>query len=123
MSMRNYPCSGYLTPALSFETIIKNEYLGRYAEFMKACKSNDFDDHAIALEIIYDLCKDKNLPIPNVTVWFTSDDDIDDDLEYNTLYVYFDEEVLYEKTPKKELVEMSATLNDAPKQYRWAIYG
>ncbi len=118
MSSTENPFSGYVIEAVKLEqTFLNSDHLDQWTEL---CDN-------LAFEGLVEFC-DENLPlnVPRPSSFFMLDsgnDTSDGDLSYDVIYAMFDEEDLYERRPKAQLVEMQQLIGSGPEHHNWTMFG
>jgi hypothetical protein len=116
VSNRENPCSGYVIEAAKLAVLLPDE---QRVAFSNVLADHDFEE---AVKLL-------NQYIPNGTacpssIFTLSDTDTGDpDLEEDTPYAYFDEDDLFIKQEKPELIRLRAAIGEAPTAHSWTIWG
>lgn len=118
MGMQENPSSGYVikVSTLAEHFLDDVEDHRRLAKLLDDC---DYDEIRKLLEkaIPY------NIPCPS-SVFILSDVDTGDgELETGVAYAWFDEEDLYEKQEKAELIRLRKEIGEVPTLHSWTMYG
>lgn len=114
MSMREYPCSGYVVSASQFADRLPKDKLSKYLDAL-----NDGDRETV--EQILSECLSHQLP--PFTVFCPRDTDtVDEPMEVGMTYVIFDEDDLYIKSPTPALVNLQA-VGLQPQFCQWCVWG
>lgn len=116
MSNRENPCAGYLIEASKLEVFLTDN---QRAAFHDALEEHDCDE---ALSILA-----RAIPLgvarPTEILILSDTDTGDADLEEGVFYAYFDEEDLYEKREKPDLIRLREKIGEAPTPHSWTIWG
>lgn len=114
MSMRDYPCSGYVLSA--------NKVLKILPESCRELAQDLIEDGDWeGLQEYLRMHLPPQFPQP-AEVFLMSDEDTSDDLERGKLYCRWDEEQLYEKIETKEMVSLRE-VTDKPEFCHWSMWG
>jgi hypothetical protein len=114
MSMREYPNSGYLLPIKEVAHLLKTKEQIELLEKLIA------DENDVELEKLISQIE----LLPPCDIWTPCDTDTVDEEEIKTgeTYLVFDQDALYEMTPKNCLIEMQKR-NVKPIKSSWSIWG
>jgi hypothetical protein len=116
MSNQENPSSGYLIEATKLAVLIPENHR---TAFTDALTDHDFET---AITLLDQFVSDV-VACPS-SIFILSDTDTgDDDLEEDTPYAFFDEDDLYEKKEKPELIRLRAAIGEAPAAHSWTIWG
>ena len=116
MSMQDNPCSGYLVKASAFNEMLCPRDRRDYAEALDNC------DWEAALKIIENVLP-VHCPKPSQIFELGDEDTGDGELEPNVPYAYFEQEVLYDLQPKKEMGILLDLIQEKPSHHAWTIFG
>ena len=112
--MQDIPASGYVVPANQFKPLLTSKQVKELETLMEDPSAGE------------EICELLNSCIPNLPpvseVHFHGDEDNSDDLEHGNFYIIFDEEDLFEKTPKPALAFLREK-NAEPSLCRWTVWG
>ena len=116
MSNRENPSSGYLIEAVKLAVLIPED---QRPAFNDALENLDFEE---AIRLL-DQAIPTGVACPS-TIFILSDTDTGDgDLEEGVPYAYFDEEDLYEKQEKSDLMRLREKIGEVPTAHSWTIWG
>jgi hypothetical protein len=115
MSNRENPCSGHIVEAAKLAVLLpKNQ---RQA-FNGALTDRDFEQ-AITL---LDQFIPNGTACPSSILVLSDTDTGDSEMEEGVPYAYFDEEDLYERREKPDLIRLRAKIGEAPMAHSWSIW-
>lgn len=116
MSSRENPCCGYLIEAFKLAVFLPDD--GRPA-FNERLADHDFVE---ALSMLDQSIPD-DVASPSEIFILTDTDTGDGELEEDVPYAYFDEDDLYEKREKSDLIRLRERIGEAPAVHSWTIWG
>lgn len=117
MGMHENPCTGYVVEVSTLmDHFINVEDRHTFAELIE---NGDYDE-AVAM---LDKAMPKDMACPYSIFVLNDEDTGGEDLEIGVPYACFDEEDLYEKKEKPELVSLKETIGDVPHLHSWSIWG
>jgi hypothetical protein len=116
VSNKENPSSGYLIEASKLAVLIPDNH--RQA-FSNALTDHDFEE---AIQLLDQFVSD-DVACPS-SIFILSDTDTgDDDLEEGVPYAYFDEDNLYIKQEKPDLIRLREKIGESPTAHTWTIWG
>jgi hypothetical protein len=116
VSNKENPSSGYLIEAAKLAILIPED---QRAAFNQALANHDFEQ---AVKLLDQFVPD-DVACPSAIFVLSDTDTGDDDLEEGVPYAFFDEDDLYEKREKPDLVRLRETIGEAPTAHSWTIWG
>lgn len=116
MSNQENPCSGYVIEAAKLAALIPNE---QRAAFNEALANQDFEQ---AVKLL-DQFIPNGTACPSSIFTLTDTDTGDGELEEDVPYAYFDEEDLFIKQERPELIQLREKIGEAPTAHSWTIWG
>jgi hypothetical protein len=116
MSNRENPSSGHLIEAAKLAVLIPED---QRAVFNQALADHDFEEAVSML----DQAVPTDVACPSAIFVLSDTDTGDGDLEEGVPYAYFDEEDLYEKREKSDLIRLREKIGEAPTAHSWTIWG
>ena len=116
MSNKENPSAGHLIEASKLAVFLSDD---RRPAFDKCLQERDFDT---ALSML-DRAIPDDVPSPSQIFALSATDTGDADLESHVPYAYFEEDDLYEKREKPDLVRLREKLGEAPAAHSWTIWG
>jgi hypothetical protein len=103
MSMRDYPCSGYVIPLGSLEKVLPEEKKAEFKTLLEGIEEGERDTNEVVEFVVKNSLKD----IPSFDVFLIGDEDNPgDDLETGLYYACFPEDDLYIRVEKREYTNM-----------------
>lgn len=108
--MHNYANAGYVIKAIELEPLIPEEHKEEYNSLI-----DDGDADAV-MDLLF---KIEGLPHPEYV--FVATEEIESELEEDTMYLVFDVDYLYERTPKPVLNQLRKAGID-PEYQSWVTY-
>lgn len=116
MSNQENPSSGYLIEATKLAVLLPDNHR---TTFIDALTDHDFEQ---AVQLL-DQFAPKDVACP-LSIFILSDTDTGDpELEEDVPYAYFDEDDLFIKQEKLELIRLRAAIGEAPAAHSWTIWG
>ena len=116
MSNRENPCSGHLIEATKLAVLIPED---RRPAFDDALAEHDFE---AAVEVL-DQFIPSGVARPS-TIFILSDTDTGDpEMDEDVPYAYFDEDDLFERREKPDLIRLREKVGEAPSLHSWTIWG
>ena len=116
MSNKENPSAGHLIEASKLAVFLSDD---RRPAFDKCLQERDFDT---ALSMLDQAIPD-DVPSPSQIFALSATDTGDADLESHVPYAYFEEDDLYEKREKPDLVRLREKIGEAPAAHSWTIWG
>jgi hypothetical protein len=116
MSNRENPCSGYLIEATKLAVFLPDD---RRSAFDDALAEHDFEE---AVKLL-DQAIPNGVACPSEIFILSDTDTGDPEMEEGVPYAYFDEEDLYEKREKLDLIRLREEIGEAPTAHSWTIWG
>jgi hypothetical protein len=116
MSNKENPCAGYLIEASKLAVFVQP--VSRPA-FHDALADHDFD----AIIKVLDQAIPDDVPCPSQIFVLSDTDTGNGELEEGVPYAYFDEDDLYEKREKPDLIRLREKIGEAPTAHSWTIWG
>ena len=116
MSNKENPSAGYLLEVSKLAVFISDD---NRPAFDDCLQERDFDT---ALSML-DRAIPTGVACPTQVFVLGATDTGDEDLEEHIPYAYFDEEDLYEKREKPDLIRLRETVGESPAAHSWTIWG
>ena len=116
MSNRENPCNGHLIEATKLAVLMPED---QRASFNQALADHDFEQ---AVELLDQAIPD-GVACPSQIFILSDTDTGDPELEEGVPYAFFDEDNLYEKREKPDLVRLREAVGEAPTAHSWTIWG
>ena len=116
MSNKENPSAGHLIEASKLAVFISDDHRPAFHECLV---ERDFDT---ALSML-DRAIPDDVPSPSQIFALSATDTGDEDLEEHVPYAYFEEDDLYEKREKPDLVRLREKIGEAPAAHSWTIWG
>ena len=116
MSNRENPCAGYLIEASKLEVFVHP--VSRPA-FHDALAEHDFE---VVLNVLDQAIPD-GVARPSQIFVLSDTDTGDGEMEEGVPYAHFDEEDLYEKREKPDLIRLREQIGEIPTAHSWTIWG
>jgi hypothetical protein len=116
MSNRENPSAGYLIEASKLAVFIPED---QRPAFDDALAEHDFEE---AIKLL-DQAIPNGVACPSQIFVLSDTDTGDGELEQDTPYAFFDEDDLYEKREKPDLIRLREKIGEAPAAHSWTIWG
>jgi hypothetical protein len=116
MSNKENSCVGYLIEAAKLAVFIPEN---QRTIFHNALMEHDFDE---AIKFLDQFIPD-DVARPTQIFVLNDTDAGDENMEEGTAYAFFDEEDLYEKREKSDLIRLREKMGSVPTAYSWTIWG
>jgi hypothetical protein len=116
VSNQENPCSGYVIEAAKLAVLLPENHR---TAFTDALTDHDFEE-AVGL---LDRFVPSDVACPSSIFTLTDTDTGDPDLEEDVPYAFFDEDDLYVKNEKPELIQLQEKIGQAPTAHSWTIWG
>jgi hypothetical protein len=116
MSNKENPSSGHLIEAAKLAVLIPGD---QRATFNQALAGHDFEE---AVKLLDQVTPD-GVASPSQIFVLGDTDTGDGEMEEGVPYAFFDEDDLYEKREKPDLVRLRETIGEAPTAHSWTIWG
>ena len=116
MSNKENPCAGHLIEATKLAVFLSDD---RRPAFIECLEDQDFEE---ALSML-----DQSIPdgvaCPSQIFILIDTDTGDPEMEEGVPYAYFDEEDLFERKERPDLVRLREAVGEAPTAHSWTIWG
>lgn len=128
MSMNQVPCSGFVLSRDEVLEILEKLVAAepkKYRKYLNEFDNGGLDDpdqNEIELKATAHAFETAGLPVPN-WCFMLGNDDYTDDLSYETLYFYFEEEELHVISDTEPLTKLKQLSDKTPKFSRWSVWG
>jgi hypothetical protein len=116
VSNRENPSSGYLIEATKLAVLIPDNHR---TAFNNALTDHDFEQ---AVQLL-DQFIANGVACPSSIFTLTDTDTGDDELEEGIAYAFFDEDDLYIKQERPELIRLREKIGEGPSAHSWSIWG
>ena len=116
MSNRENPCAGYLIEASKLAVILPEDNRHAFDEYLA---EHDFEE---AVKLL-DQAIPTGVACPSEIFILGDTDTGDGDLEEGVPYACFDDDDLYEKREKPDLIRLRETIGEVPTLHAWTIWG
>ena len=116
MSNKENPCNGYLIEATKLAVFLSDD---RRPAFIECLEDQDFEE---ALSMLDQFIPD-GVASPSEMFALSDADTGDPELEEGVPYAYFDEDDLYERKEKPDLIRLREKIGEAPTAHSWTIWG
>ena len=116
MSNRENPSSGHLIEAAKLAVLIPED---QRATFNQALADHDFEE---AVKLLAQAIPD-GVAGPSEIFVLSDTDTGDGELEEGTPYAFFDENDLYERKQKPDLIRLREKVGETPTAHSWTIWG
>lgn len=116
MSNQEHPCSGYVIEAAQLAILIPENHR---TAFNNALANHDFEE---AVKLLDQFVPD-GTACPSSIFALTDTDTGDGELEEDVAYAFFDEDDLFTKNEKPELIQLRAKIGESPSAHSWTIWG
>jgi hypothetical protein len=116
VSNQENPCNGYVIEAAKLAVLIPENHR---TAFIDALANQDFEQ---AVNLL-DRFVPNDVACPSSIFALSDTDTGDDDLEEDTPYAFFDEDDLFIKQERPELIRLRAAIGEAPAAHSWTIWG
>jgi hypothetical protein len=116
VSNKETPSSGHLIEAAKLAVLITED---RRAAFNDALTERDFEQ---AVELL-DQAIPNGMACPSAIFVLSDTDTGDGELEEDVPYAFFDEDDLYEKRERSDLIRLREKIGEAPTAHSWTIWG
>ena len=116
MSNKENPSSGHLIEAAKLAVLIPED---QRAVFNDALANHDFEQ---AVKLLNQFVPD-DVACPSAIFVLSDTDTGDGELEEGVPYAFFDEDDLYEKQEKSDLIRLREKIGEAPTAHSWTIWG
>jgi len=116
MSNREHPCAGHLIEAAKLAVFIPDD---RRSAFNDALADHDFEE---ALSML-DQAIPEDVASPSQIFVLSDTDTGDENMQEGTPYAFFDENDLYERKEKPDLIRLREKIGETPTAHSWTIWG
>jgi hypothetical protein len=116
MSNRENPCAGHLIEAAKLAVFLPED---QRPAFDDALAEHDFDK---AVKLLDQAIPD-SVACPSEIFILSDTDTGDAEMEEGVPYAYFDEEDLYERREKPDLIRLREKIGEGPTAHSWTIWG
>ena len=116
MSNRENPCSGHLIEAAKLAVFLPDD---RRLAFENALREHDFEEALSMLDRVIP----NGVASPSQIFVLSDTDTGDPELQEGVPYAFFDEDDLYEKREKSDLIRLRERIGEAPTAHSWTIWG
>jgi hypothetical protein len=116
MSNKENPSSGYLIEATKLSVFISED---QRPAFDNALADHDFEK---AVDLL-DQFVPTGVACPSQIFALSDTDTGDENMDEGTPYAFFDEEDLYEKQEKLDVIRLREKIGEAPMNHSWTIWG
>jgi hypothetical protein len=116
VSNKENPSSGHLIEAAKLAVLIPED---QRATFNQALANHDFDKAVSML----DQAVPTGVACPSAIFVLSDTDTGDENLEEGTPYAFFDENDLYERKEKPDLIRLREKIGETPTAHSWTIWG
>ena len=116
MSNRENPCSGHLIEAAKLAVFLPDD---RRLAFDNALREHDFEQ---AVKLL-DQAVPTGVACPSAIFVLSDTDTGDESMEEGTPYAFFDENDLYERKQKPDLIRLREKVGETPTAHSWTIWG
>jgi hypothetical protein len=116
MSNKENPCNGHLIEAEKLAVLIPED---QRPAFNECLEDQDFEE---AVSMLDQFVPD-GVASPSQIFVLSDTDTGDGELEEDVPYAFFDEDDLYEKHEKPDLVRLREAVGEGPTAHSWTIWG
>jgi hypothetical protein len=116
MSNQENPCAGHLIEATKLAVFLPDD---QRVAFNECLEDQDFEE---AVKLLDQFVPD-GVACPSAIFVLSDTDTGDGELEEGVPYGYFDEEDLYEKREKSDLIRLREAVGETPSLHSWTIWG
>ena len=116
MSNKENPCNGHLIEAAKLAVLIPED---QRPAFNDALAEHDFEE---ALSMLDHTIPD-DVASPSQIFVLSDTDTGDGEMEEDVPYAFFDEDDLYERKERPDLIRLREKIGEAPTAHSWTIWG